>query len=714
VVDDDETTRLLAEQSLRLAGFDVALAEDGLAALDSFGRRRPDIVLLDVDMPRLDGFATCEALRDLPEGETLPILMATGLDDAGSVDRAYAAGATDFTTKPINWPLLNHRIRYLLRASDTLRKLSRTAAALAKSQASLDQAQRIAHLGNWEWDPRHDEMWWSDEVFRILGESPGKERVLLADWMARVHPDDRERVTSWFSEQRHPLGAASLVHRVLRPNDEERFVQHQTSPLYPSPATDSRLIGIVQDVTERMHAEQEVHRLAYYDGLTRLPNRESFRARLGQEIARCRREDSRLAVLFLDVDDFKRVNDTLGHSVGDQLLREMADRLRDCVRVNDVVGRQEPTIPDYEVARLGGDEFTLLLVGVKAPQEAANVALRVQARLSEPYMLSGNETFVTPSIGVSLFPGDGEDAETLIKNADTAMYSAKRAGKNQYQLYDAAMNAVAKRRMSLDNQLRKALDRGELHLVYQPQLDLASGDIEAAEALLRWTNRELGDVPPDEFIPVAEENGMIVTIGEWVLLTACTQARQWQEAGVPIGRVAVNISVAQFVQPSFADVIRRTLNEASLEPSRLELEVTESLLAKDVASATRTLNSLRELGVQLSIDDFGTGYSSMSHLKHFPVNRLKIDRSFVREVTSNADDAAITTAILSMAKSMRLGVIAEGVENLEQLRFLRESQCDLIQGYYVSRPVPFDKLVAFARAQERTRRMRQGIHPVQS
>jgi EAL domain-containing protein (putative c-di-GMP-specific phosphodiesterase class I) len=313
-------------------------------------------------------------------------------------------------------------------------------------------------------------------------------------------------------------------------------------------------------------------------------------------------------------------------------------------------------------------------------------------KLSSPFTLSGNETYITLSIGIALFPGDGKDAETLVKNADTAMYFAKRAGKNRYQFYDESMNTEALRRLSLDAHLRRALERGEFALHYQPQMDLTTGCINAAEALLRWHNPDLGDILPLEFIPLAEENGMIIPIGEWVIRTACAQVRAWRDEGLCIRRVAVNLSVAQFVQTNFADLVSKILLDTGLEPDGLELEVTESLLAKDVEGSVRTLRELKQVGVHLSIDDFGTGYSSMSHLKNFPVDRLKIDRSFVKGVTSDPDDEAITMAVLSMAKSMHLGVVAEGVENQEQLDFFQERLCEQVQGYYLSRPVPPEDL----------------------
>jgi diguanylate cyclase (GGDEF)-like protein len=696
IVDDDDTTRILAHQSLTGAGFDVFEAEDGVAGLAEFERARPDMVLLDVEMPRLDGFDTCIALRQRSDGETVPILMVTALGDADSIERAYAAGATDFVTKPINWQLLNHRVRYVLRGSDTLQRLTRTARELARSQARLDHAQRIAQLGNWEWEPEQGSMVWSDEVFRILGLLPGSMVPSLDHWLAQAHPDDRLALAGWFADAARGAAAASITHRLVLANGKQRHVQHRVSP-----DTGARIVqGTVQDVSERVRHEEKVRRLAYSDALTGLPNRESFRERLHAELVRARRHGGRLAVLFLDLDDFKRINDTLGHTVGDLLLTEVAERLRDSVRGSDAVTRVWADDSARQIARLGGDEFTILLGEVRHGEDAARVAVRIAEAIGRSYTLAGNESFVTASIGIALYPQDGEDAESLIKNADTAMYFAKRAGKNLYRFYNESMNALALRRLALDTQLRRALERRELSLHYQPELDLASGRIDAAEALLRWHSSELGEVAPSEFIPLAEENGLIVPIGEWVLRTACAQVRVWRDGGLSIRRVAVNVSVAQFVQPNFVDLVRGALDEAGLAADGLELEVTESLLAKDVAGAVRTLSALKQLGVQISIDDFGTGYSSMSHLKHLPVDRLKIDRSFVRDVTTDPDDAAITMAVLSMARNMDLRVVAEGVENREQLEYFQERLCDQIQGYYLSRPLPAEELAAMVRRHE--------------
>ncbi len=697
VVDDDDTTRMLARRSLELAAFEVLEAGDGVAALEAIDRRLPDIVLLDVDMPKLDGFSTCTQIRVRPGGDTLPILMVTGFEDAVSIDHAYAAGATDFTTKPINWSLLNHRIRYLLRASETLKKLRRTAQDLSRSQARLDNAQRIARLGNWEWDPAEDWMWWSDEVYRILEVQPGEVAASTTAWLERVHPWDKGMVKAWFADTNQGTVSMSFTHRILLPNGSVCHVQQQSSPMSITDTRSGLVYGTVQNVTERVKAEEVVRKLAYYDSLTNLPNRVSFTERLSQEVLRAERHAWRLSVLFLDIDDFKRINDTLGHSFGDLLLKGVAERLLDCVRGDDTVTRLECPQGILQIARLGGDEFTILLVDLRYGEDAATVVTRIMDKLSKPFVLSGNETYITSSVGIALYPEDGKDAETLVKNADTAMYFAKRAGKNQYQFYDESMNTAAIRRMTLDGYLRRAMERGEFSLHYQPQMELATGSFNAAEALLRWYNPKLGDISPVEFIPMAEENGMILPIGEWVIRTACGQMKAWQDEGLSIRRVAVNVSVAQFVQTNFVGLVEKALLDTGLKPHDLELEVTESLLAKDLDSSVRTLRALKQIGVQLSIDDFGTGYSSMSYLKNFPVDRLKIDKSFVKGVTYNPNDRAIITAVLSMANSMHLGVVAEGVENQEQMSFLQERLCEQVQGYYLSRPLNPGKLASLVR-----------------
>jgi len=445
--------------------------------------------------------------------------------------------------------------------------------------------------------------------------------------------------------------------------------------------------GMLVDITERKVAEERVQSLAYYDALTGLPNRILLHDRLSKALATARRQKHKVALLFFDLDRFKIINDSLGHSVGDLLLQDVAGRLKSCAREEDTV------------ARLGGDEFLIVLSHVNDIPGAAVSAERFMDALTSTFVIQGHSLSVGCSLGISIFPEHGADSETLIKHADAAMYSAKDGGRNNFQFFTADMNAQAVERLTLENGLRSALDKKELFLVYQPQMDIASGKISELEALLRWQHPELGLVPPDKFIRIAENSGLIVPIGEWVLRTACSQARKWQDEGLPAVSIAINVSAVQFRQQGFCELIRRVLRETALAPQYLELELTESLLLGNADVTLSVLQELKAMGLTLAIDDFGTGYSSFSYLKRFPVSKLKIDRSFVRDVAVNPDDAAITTAIISMAKSLNLKVIAEGVEDEAQMSFLRAHQCDEIQGYYFSVPLAVDKVAEKLRGQ---------------
>jgi diguanylate cyclase (GGDEF)-like protein/PAS domain S-box-containing protein len=448
----------------------------------------------------------------------------------------------------------------------------------------------------------------------------------------------------------------------------------------------SSIEGTFVDITQRKVAEERVQSLAYYDALTGLPNRILLRDRLSKALALAGRQRHKVALLFLDLDRFKTINDSLGHSIGDLLLQEVSQRLNKCAREEDTV------------ARLGGDEFLIVLTNQKTVPDTAVAAQRFMSAMAAEFVIQGHSMSISFSLGISMFPEHGADSETLIKNADVAMYSAKDRGRNNFQFFTADMNAQALERLTLEGGLRLALERQEFFLLYQPQMNIATGEIVGLEALLRWQHPDLGLVPPDQFIRIAENSGLIIPIGEWVLRTACTQARKWQQEGLEAVSVAVNVSAVQFRQGSFPGTIRTVLDETGLAPEYLELELTESLLLSNADVMFSVMRQLMTMGLSLAIDDFGTGYSSLSYLKQFPVSKLKIDRSFVRDVAVNADDAAIATAIISMAKSLNLKVIAEGVENEAQMSFLRERQCDEIQGYYFSKPLPAEEVAAKLRA----------------
>ncbi|MEP6546079.1 MAG: EAL domain-containing protein [Gammaproteobacteria bacterium] len=440
-------------------------------------------------------------------------------------------------------------------------------------------------------------------------------------------------------------------------------------------------------LASKWRSEHRIVKLAYFDALTGLPNREQSRNRLNSALVAAKQHQRMLAVLYLDLDNFKRVNDTLGHAVGDELLCQVAARLRTSLRADDTLDDQS-TSRSSHIARLGGDEFIVILPNIRSADDASAVAARLIAELHEPMRLALHTLVVTPSVGVAMFPADGVEVDSLLRNADLAMYYAKRKGPGMYAFFDASMNDAALHRFTLEAKLRGALERGEFTLHYQPQFDVRSGSVSGMEALLRWTNDELGVVPPAEFIPVAEETGLILSIGEWVLRSACQQAKTWVDEGLPIARMAVNVSGQQFVLKDFPQLVAAIIKETGIEASMLELEITESVVMKDEAWAEQALAQLKQQGVMLAIDDFGTGYSSFGRLRHFAVDRLKIDRSFMTSLIDCSDDRAIAAAIIEMSRSLRINVTAEGVESFPQLLFLQEHDCHEAQGFLFSRALP--------------------------
>jgi diguanylate cyclase (GGDEF)-like protein len=490
-----------------------------------------------------------------------------------------------------------------------------------------------------------------------------------------------------------------------------------------NPAVEGIVINM-RDVTERWHteelrgekirAEEQIRQLGLYDSLTDLPNRHLFKEQLSDAVARADRTGQALVMLSLNLDRFKRINDTLGREVGDLLLKEVASRLTKSLRQTDYVTRNDSHAASHHIARQGGDEFTVLLGDLSQAQEATKVARRILEALSQPFNLNGNEIVMSASIGIAVYRLDGNDAESLLKNADAAMHYAKEQGKNNYQYYNDKMNTSAFQKMTLESNLHKALERDEFSLYYQPKIDVASGSTIGVEALIRWRHPDLGLVSPAEFIPMAEESGLIVPIGEWVLDSACTQLRAWQEDGLTPVPVAVNLSAKQFHQQNIAAIVMRALQDHGVDPRLLELEITESTAMRNAEATGTTLRNLKALGVRIAIDDFGTGYSSLSYLKRFPIDSLKIDRSFVTELPGNQDDATIAQAIITMAHALRLKVIAEGVETEAQLEFLTANGCDEIQGYYFSRPLPAEQCTQLLRDKRKLPLPRAEERPAQA
>ncbi|OHB32483.1 MAG: diguanylate cyclase [Desulfuromonadaceae bacterium GWC2_58_13] len=515
-----------------------------------------------------------------------------------------------------------------------------------------------------------------------LGYDPDSDAHLRIEDI--IFDDDRARCTVEIRRVVESRSSRNIEGRLIARNG--RLIDVEGNLTFSSKdGAISTIWAICRDVTSRKKAQEQLYHMAHHDMLTSLPNRLFFIDRLQQANAIARRLKKQVAVLFLDLDRFKIINDTLGHSIGDMLLQEIADRLKTCVREVDTV------------ARLGGDEFTVILGSINGVEDAEHIADKVLKKLAQPFSVEEHELFVTTSIGICMFPTDSDDPASLIKKADIAMYSAKAQGRNNYMFYNPGMDLNADRRLILTNGLRRALDREEFRIHYQPKIDILSGKITAMEALLRWEHPELGLVPPGDFIPIAEETGIIIALGEWVMRRACEQVRLWQSEGLPAVRVAVNLSGYQLQHRDFVQSVKRILDQVGLPGSLLEFEVTETVIMQNPDFAVSILNQLREDGIHISIDDFGTGYSSLAHLKRFSVNTLKIDKSFVRDVESNSTDAAIASAIITMGNSLNLKVIAEGVETEGQLAFLKDHRCDEIQGFLFSRPLPPGEAAEFLR-----------------
>ncbi len=696
IVDDDLFAREIASDQLEERGFDVVVAESGERAIEIVTAELPDIILLDIDMPGMDGVETCRCIRELPTAEHLPIVMMTGFKDDSAVERSYQARATDFAHKPINWAVLLMRLRYIQRSSLVLSNLITT-------QRRLADAQRIARIGHWDNDLKSNRLLLSDQFYEVVGHPVGAFTD-FDDLLAITDEGDHTTLVDSFCNHHRSL---VCEFRIATARDEARVVLLKGSAIYTNNNEPLWMMGTIQDVSDQRRDQEIIHRLAYYDDLTGLYNRVAFNKEMERVLKLHERMKIPVAVLFMDLDGFKRINDSLGHYAGDQLLRGFAKRLSAHLRTSDLMYSDLPPT----IARLGGDEFTLMLSGLKRREDAAIVAQRVIDSLKFPFMLEAEttetltslkEVYVTTSIGISVFPEDGSSLTELQKNADTAMYAAKQSGKNAYHFYRDSMNSDAHAQLHMETLLRKALENGEFSLAYQPQIDIKDNRIIGAEALLRWQNDELGNVSPAQFIPTAEETGLIVPIGEWVLEQACAQLANWRRLGIDDLKLAVNLSGIQFRQTGFVERVGTVLERHAIPASRLELELTESMLMDEIEQAITTMKALKKMGLKLSVDDFGTGYSSLSYLKRFPIDTLKIDRSFVNEIGINSSGEAIIKAIIAMGQSLGLRLVAEGVEQLNQLQYLALQSCEVVQGYYFSKPLFATDFIAFYH--------NQGIH----
>ncbi|MBS0305038.1 MAG: EAL domain-containing protein [Proteobacteria bacterium] len=691
LVDDDEVNLLLTGIALRERGFRMTEASSGERALEVLRAHAPDIIVLDAIMPGLDGFATCRAIRALPGFENVPVLMLTGLDDDASITRAYQAGATDFFVKATQWSLLAGRLHYLLRASQTRLELER-------SKAKLARAQDLARMGSFDWRRgEHGGLLMSSEALRVFGFGP-HERLSLRSLLRMVPRDERRALMRQLHDAARSSSVLATDAPIVLLDGRQRIIHVDAEPEFDEHGQAAGYTGIVQDVTDRRQAEDKIRHLANFDALTGLPNRRQLIWRAERALEQARRLEHQFALLLIDLDRFKVINDTLGHGAGDELLVEVGRRLRACVRHSDQV--MEGTLESAgmrshraleAVGRLGGDEFVALLPEVSADADAERVAERVLEAMHEPIFVGGQECFVSASVGVAIYPRDGTTVVDLLRNADVAMYSVKSQGKNAAAIYSPHLAGRGRDKLELETALHKAIERDELVLHYQPKIDVRAARMVGAEALMRW--RRGGKlVPPSDFIPLAEDTGLIVPMSEWALREAARQVHAWQQAFAFDDSVAVNLSSRLFERSDLVEHIHRCVTAVNVPHRVIQLEITENNLMKELQNVIPSLHRLNEIGVEISIDDFGTGYSSLAYLTTLPISELKIDRSFVRELGITPQSSAVVTAIIALARSLGLRVVAEGVETLRQMEVLHRLGCGVMQGFLFSRPVPPEEL----------------------
>ncbi len=689
VADPSPQSRADLRQALERFGMGVLEATDGSQALRIASSQPPDLVLVDEALPGTSGAFFCEELRARPASKDIPVIVLCRAGDRNAITQAIEAGASDVMERPIDEAILCGRLRGWL-------EVVQGRARLARANGQLASLRRIARIATWEHRPDTDEFSGSEEIRSLFDLGFDGTPLTLELLLSRIHPADRDQLEGLFRKAGSSGEGFSVETRVEMTGGSDASglmdrVLHWECEVDGGDSGRPLLVtGTLQDISRRRLDEQQIRYLAYHDGLTGLTNRNAFLERLDAALLSARRHRRKVALLFLDLDNFKRINDTLGHSAGDQLLQLVAERLTHCVRLTDCVGK--PGEENSQVSRLGGDEFTVLLNEIANSEDAARVARRILDALREPFVLNRQEMMVGTSIGITVFPADGDDVDTLLHNADVAMYQAKEQGRSNYRFFSSSINEAETRRLNMERKLCRAFESHEIHIYYQPQIEIESGRICGVEALLRWEDPDLGAVSPAEFIPLAEDAHLIVPIGAWVLRTACWQMKAWREAGLPAMRLAVNLSPHQFERRVLVEMVAQTLWDTEMNGADLELEITENAFMRNQDEVVEILQEIKRLGVSVALDDFGTGYSSLSYLKRFPVNAVKIDRSFVRDIAIDSDDAAITDAIISMAKALRLRVVAEGVETDKQRAFLQKRGCDELQGYIVSPPVAADAL----------------------
>src|ERR1700739_3179092 len=671
IVDDNEMNRDMLARRLARKGYVIGLAENAEGLLERVKQDTVDLVLLDIEMPELSGLDALKALRERYSPGELPIIMVTAKTQSDDIVTALDLGANDYLTKPIDFPVAVARI-------GTQLSHKQAQEALKESEERYALAARGSNDGLWDWNLSTNVVHFSPRWKAMLGYEEGEMGDRPEEWFDRIHDADRERVKEEIAAHQKGLTPHfESEHRVLHKEGGFRWMLSRGVAVHDASGNVLRMAGSQTDITEGKVS----------DPLTGLPNRLLFIDRVGRLVKRTKRhKDQLFAVLFMDLDGFKMINDSMGHLVGDQLLVGVANRLEKCLRSTDTVARLGES---FTIARLGGDEFTVLLDHIKAPSDAKRAADRLMKAVVLPFILGGREVFTSVSIGIALSNSTYEQAEDNLRDADTAMYRAKSLGKARYEVFDADMRASVMARLQLETDLRHALERGEFRNYYQPIVALVSGEIAGFEALSRWQHPTRGLLGPSEFIPVAEETGLIRELGWWNLREACRQISEWRAGLIAHSNltISVNLSATQFLQPNLVADISKLLRELALPPEALKLEITESTVMADPSAAVEMLQQIKSLGILLAIDDFGTGYSSLSYLHRFPLDTLKIDRSFISGMGDDGEGMEIARTILPMANNLRLDVVAEGVETIQQVAMLKKLHCKYGQGFYFSRPL---------------------------
>ncbi|MFZ6654498.1 EAL domain-containing protein [Undibacterium sp. TJN19] len=665
----------------------IMVANSGPKAIELVsGQTPPDLILLDIMMPGMDGYEVCRRIKATPVGNRIPVIFVTVVDAVQDKVKGFAIGGADYITKPFDIDEVHARVRTHLELARLRHFLEQLVAQRTALLIKSEEKYRILadYSPNWEYwmAPDGSYLYVSPACMEESGYAPEDFFADAALIEKIIHPDD---LKAW--KMQAPLSAQAppipLIFRIRAKDGSEHWIEHVCKPVMDTEGKSMGLRGSYRDISQRRYAEERLNFFINRDPLTGLPNRALFRELLGHALQRAEHDQTQFALLFIDLDNFKTINESLGHSFGDLLLIEAGKRLKEL-------------LPDIDaVARISGDEFNIILNHSEGMPWIDLVAQRMIDALAEPFELDGNSVYVGASIGIALYPNDGSDAETLQSNADAALHQAKVRGRGMLRFFSSEMTSRAKERLTLEADLRRSIERDELRLYYQPQVDLISGQIVGLEALVRWQHPLRGLVPPAAFIPMAEENGFIVQLGDWVLRTACRQIRQWSDAGLKLRQVAVNVSAIQLSRGSLIDAVRQSLQENGIDADQLELEITESSVMLDREKSFKSLADLKALGVRLSIDDFGTGYSSLAYLQQLEVHKLKVDMAFVRDMTTNSSNASIVRAIIALGHSLDLEIIAEGVEHQDQASYLRSLQCDVMQGYLISKPLPAAEMTTF-------------------